>query len=125
MLCCLSFPAQASDSTWLLCDNGKLAVNLLEHRDEVHGKIGKRTVSIALIFGMNIASGELDNTYSGETSSGKIFLTSTPKNQSKFVGNIVVDYQKAVVLLNGTLTLLGSPYPIRTKLQCRDMRSDL
>jgi hypothetical protein len=125
MVCLLSLPAQASDSTWMLCDNGKLAVNLLEHRNGVQGNISKRTVSIALIFGMNIASGELDNTNGGETSSGRIFLTSTPKNHSKFIGNIAVDYAKAVVSLNGTLTLSGSPYQIRTQLQCKDMHSNL
>jgi hypothetical protein len=125
MFCLLSLPAQASDSTWLLCDNGKLAVNLLEHRNGVKGNISKRTVSIALIFGMNIATGELDNTYGGETSSGKILLTSTPKNQSKFSGNILVNYAKAVVSLNGTLTLSGSPNPIHTQLQCKDMQAKL
>ncbi len=125
MVCLLSLPARALDSTWLLCDNGTLAVNLLEHRNGVQGNISKRTVSIALIFGMNIATGELDNTYGGETSSGKILLTSTPKNQSKFSGNILVNYAKAVVSLNGTLTLSGSPYPIRTQLQCKEMQSKL
>jgi hypothetical protein len=109
----------------MLCDNGKLAVNLLEHRDEGHGQLGKRTVSIALIFGMNIATGELDNIYSDETSSGKILLVSTPKNQSKFSGNIVVNYQKAVVSLNGTLTLSGSPNPIHTQLRYKGMVGEL
>jgi hypothetical protein len=112
-----SLPCQASDSLWLLCDNGKLAMNLLEHRS-ADGQ--GRVTSLTLLLGMNNLSGQLTN-----TDSGKVLLTSNPKNKTSFNGNVAVNYSKKVVSLNGILKLSGERFSINTQLQCKEMRVDL
>jgi len=107
----LSLPALASDSIWLLCDNGKLALNLLEHRS-ANGT--GRVTSLNLLLGMNIFSGQLNN-----TDSGKVYLTSTNGNNGHFKGNVSVNYPQETVYLQGTLYLTDSNLKINSKLHCK------
>ena len=112
-----SLPTQAADSLWLLCDNGHLAMNLLEHRSaDGRGRI----TSLSLLFGSNIFSGRLSN-----TNSGKVLLITTPKVKNNFNGDVVVDYSKKAIVLKGILNLNGSRFKINTQLECKEMSSNL
>jgi hypothetical protein len=118
MLSFLSLPALASDSLWLLCDNGSLAMNLLEHRS-ADGQ--GRVTSLILLYGVKTFSGELTN-----TNSGRVFLTSTLKDENNFIGDVTVNYAQRVVSLRGVLELAEERrFSINTQLKCKEMRSKL
>jgi hypothetical protein len=129
----LSQTAQAADSLWLLCDNGELAVNLLEHRNGVEGNVQKRAISLTLLKGNNIFAGELDTTKQNAKNPRRVSLSSTLKgNKSSFIGNIAIDLDysnpKKVLFLNGDLRLPFNPgrrFKINSQLQCKEMRSNL
>jgi hypothetical protein len=112
-----SLPAQAADSLWLLCDNGHLAMNLLEHRSP-DGR--GRVTSLNLLFGSNTFSGRLAN-----TNSGKVVLVGTPKGKNSFNGDVAVDYSNKAIVLKGLLNLNGSRFKVNTQLECKEMRSNL
>jgi hypothetical protein len=113
----LNLSCRAADSLWLLCDNGNLAMNLLEHRSaDGQGRI----TSLMLLLGANAFSGQLT-----DTNSGKVFLDSSPKGKNKFNGSVAINYSKKVVSLNGTLSLGGDRFNINTRLQCKELRSNL
>jgi hypothetical protein len=110
-------PSQAADSLWLLCDDGHLAMNLLEHRS-ADGK--GRVTSLSLLLGSNTFAGRMNN-----TNSGKVLLVSTPKGKNSFNGNVAVDYSKKAIALKGILNLNGSRFKVNTQLECKEMRSNL
>lgn len=112
-----SLPGQAADSRWLLCDNGNLALNLLEHRS-ADGQ--GRATALTLLLGANVFSGQLNN-----ADAGKVILSSLARNQGSFRGDVAVNHQKKLASLNGTLTLSGNLFNIRTQLKCKEMRSAL
>jgi hypothetical protein len=113
----LSLPCRAADSQWLLCDNGKLALNLLEHRSaDGQGRI----TNFTLLLGANIFLGQLT-----DTNSDKVILSSPSKDKSSFRGDVAVNHQKKIVLLNGTLNLSGNLFNLRTQLKCKELRSNL
>jgi hypothetical protein len=120
---------QASDSLWLLCDNGKLAVNLLEHRNGVVGAVQKTALSITLLNGNYVFTGELDTTNQNAKKPRRVLLSSIVKDdRSRFIGNISIDYlePKMILFLNGNLRLGGAPdlnLKINSQLQCKEMRS--
>jgi len=110
-------PVQASDSLWLLCDNSHLALNLLEHRS-ADGQ--GRVTSLSLLLGVNIFSGQLN-----DTNSGKVILKSIAKNKSNFIGYLSVNYSQETVSLKGILDLTDGRFNINTRLKCKEMRPDL
>jgi hypothetical protein len=110
-----SLSAQAADSTWLLCDNGSLALNVLEHRAGASG----RATSLTLIYGMHIMKGELVNADAGAIS----LDGSEPGAVKTFNGNISISYQKNAVVLSGAMDLYGTPTRVRTQLKCKVMKN--
>jgi hypothetical protein len=110
-------PSQAADSLWLLCDDGHLAMNLLEHRS-ADGQ--GRVTALRLLLGSNTFVGQLTN-----TNSGKVLLVGTPKGRNNFNGDIAVDYAKKVIGLKGLLNLNGDRFKVKTQLKCKEMRSNL
>ena len=93
--------AFAGDIAWLLGDNGKVAVNVFEHRSGMG-----RAIGVTLIYGSFFLQGELH-----DTNSGKITLVSSdpqPEGRYTFTGTISVNYEKSQVTLKGTMTE-GSP----------------
>jgi hypothetical protein len=129
----LSHSVQAADSLWLLCDNGELAVNLLEHRNGVEGNVQKRAISLTLLKGNNIFSGKLDTTKQNAKSPRRVSLFSILKgDKSSFIGKIAIDLDysnpKKVLFLNGDLRFSSDPdrrFKINSQLQCKEMRSNL
>jgi hypothetical protein len=129
----LSQSAQAADSLWLLCDNGELAVNLLEHRNGVKGNVQKRAISLTLLKGNNIFSGKLDTTKQNAKHPRRVSLSSILKgDKSGFIGNMVIDLDysnpKKVLFLNGDLRFQSDPdrrFKINSQLRCKEMRSSL
>jgi hypothetical protein len=117
ILSLLSLPAQASDSLWLLCDDGHFVLNLLEHR-AADGQ--GRVTSLSFLLGVNIFSGQLN-----DTNSGKVILTSIAKDKSNFIGDVSVNYSQETVSLKGILDLTDSRFNINTRLKCKEMRPDL
>ncbi len=113
----LSLPSQAADSRWLLCDDGNLVLNLLEHRS-ADGQ--GRATALTLLLGANVFSGQLTN-----TDAGKVILSSLPKNKGSFRGDVAVNHQKKLVSLNGTITLSENIFNLRTQLKCKELRSAL
>jgi hypothetical protein len=113
----LNLPSQAADSRWLLCDNGKLAMNLLEHRS---GDGQGRTTDLILLLGSNIFRGQLAN-----TDLDKVILSSLSQDKSSFRGEVAVNHQKNLVSLKGTLNLSGNLFSIKTQLKCKELRSNL
>ena len=126
----LSQNAQAADSLWLLCDNGELAVNLLEHRNGVDGNVQKRAISLTLLKGNNIFSGEIDTTKQNAKNPRRVSLSSVLKgDQSYFIGNVAIDLDysnpKKVLFLNGNLKFQSEPdrmFKINSRLYCKEMR---
>jgi hypothetical protein len=112
-----SLPTYAADSSWLLCDDSHLAMNLLEHRS-ADGR--GRVTSLSLLVGSNTFAGRLNN-----TTSAKVLLISTPKGKNNFNGNVAVDYAKKVIVLKGLLNLNGSRFKVNTQLECKEMSSNL
>jgi hypothetical protein len=129
----LSQTAQAADSLWLLCDNGELAVNLLEHRNGVEGNIQKRAISITLLKGNNIFAGKLDTTKQNAKNPRRVSLSSSLKgDKSGFIGKMAIDLDysnpKKVLFLNGDLRFPSDPnrkFKINSQLQCKEMQSNL
>jgi hypothetical protein len=131
----VSQSAQAADSLWLLCDDGKLAVNLLEHRNGMDGNVQKRAITITLLLGSNIFVGELDTTSQDASNPRKVSLSSiSTGDKSSFSGTITIDLdysnpnQKKVLFLNGNLRLqsdLNRKLKINSQLQCKEMQSNL
>jgi hypothetical protein len=113
----LSWPSQAADSRWLLCDNGQLALNLLEHRS-ADGQ--GRTTALTLLLGAHVLGGQLTN-----TEADKVILSSPSPDKSSFKGDVAVNYQKKLVFVHGTLNLSGNLFNIRTQLKCKELRSNL
>jgi hypothetical protein len=110
--------SQAADSSWLLCDDGNLALNLLEHR-----KTGDtRETSLRLMLGEHSCIGILDNINPSNINSGNIFLRG---NSTRFKGYIAIDYTKKIVDLIGNLRLFDSNYPVKTKLKCKELQSSI
>lgn len=110
LLVLLAGSAQAADSLWLLCDDGGLALNLLEHRDEG----GSRLTDLALIYGYHVLLGELKG------DEGDVVLKG--KSKKKFKGHVKITYADKVVTVNGSLLLSGKiSSPVNAQLKCKEM----
>jgi hypothetical protein len=107
----------ASDSTWLLCENGHFAANLVEHRS--HDGRG-RVTSINLFLGMNLFTGELH-----DSESGHVFLPSFSKNRDGFTGDVSIDFTKNTFHIKGILRLEDDRYEVNSELACKEMTVDL
>jgi len=111
----LSSAAFAADSTWLLGDNGNLAVSTLEHREG-----DGRATSVTLILGMHLLTGHLS-----DADSGQIILTEIGSAKSggyKFKGSISVDYGASTITLKGKLDMAGATDDINAVFKCKEMR---
>jgi hypothetical protein len=88
--------AFARDSTWMLGDNGKIALNTLEHRSGSGGRV----TEVTLIFGMHLLRGKLV-----DTDSGPITLkeAGSSKYSYTFGGTIGVDYQTNKMTVKGKI----------------------
>lgn len=92
----------ARDSTWLLADNGKLAVTTFEHR------AGEgRATTVTVIYGEHILRGVLNDADSGRIKLKKE-TPQEPENDYRFTGNISINYEKSQITLKGKLTVGGS-----------------
>ena len=109
-LCLLAGSAQAADSKWLLCDDGGLALNILEHRNEGdHGLI-----DLALIYGNHVLLGELKG------NEGDVILKGG--NKKRFKGHVKITYADRVVTVNGSLLLSGElSSPVNAQLKCKEL----
>jgi len=105
--------AQAADSTWLLCDNGVIAVSSVEHRA---GDGFNRMTSLSLILGGNIFGGELRG-----ADAGKVSLSG--KNNDGFTGTVSIDYSTNRLMLKGILNMSNSAFNIDSELQCKEMNA--
>jgi len=106
--------AAARDSSWLLCENGKLAVNTLEHRS---GATSRQT-DIALIYGANILTGVVK-----DTSKGPVSLSG---GGSSFKGTVEVDYGDDYRLtIKGRLILADEKFNISYVLPCKELEGEL
>ena len=113
----LSAKGFAADSTWLLCDNGKLAVNLLEHR--AADGMG-RVTSLLLLLGANLFKGELVNVDAGEVSlQGN---AAGAPGENVFAGNLAVNYATKNLVLKGTLITFGQAFNVDATLKCKELR---
>jgi len=107
--------SHAADSTWLLCDNGSLAMNLLEHRNGADG----RATDLALIYGTHILKGQLI-----DVDAGPVALDGSEASAVKtFKGSVSVNYVKNTVSLRGVLSLYGSPSRVSAVLKCKVMKN--
>jgi hypothetical protein len=114
-LCVFGSFAEARDSSWVLCENGSLVVNALEHRADA----STRSTSYALIFGARILKGELPESQS------KVTLDEKTKLPSTFKGTIVMSEDMSSVTLKGPLVLDGQAYEqIDVTLPCKQMNND-
>lgn len=98
-LAAFTVSTKAADSTWLLGDNGKVAVNSLEHRLGASG----RGTDVTLIIGSHLLKGSLVN-----RDSGKITLKETGRDGYTFEGTIAIDYQNSQTTLKGRIKFGGS-----------------
>lgn len=106
----LAGSVQAADSQWLLCDDGGLALNLVEHRLGAE----ERVTDLALIYGSHILLGELKG------NEGDVVLKSA--NKKKFKGHVKIIYADKVVTVNGSLLLAGKiSSPVNAQLKCKEL----
>jgi hypothetical protein len=104
--------ALAGDSTWLLCDSERLALNVFEHR----GRGGDtRDTDLTLIFGGFSFVGTLANKTTGRV----VLKPSYSTKLDGYHGRVTLDFSAGVVSLKGKLTLNGTRFPVETKLACR------
>jgi hypothetical protein len=109
--------AHASDSEWLLCDDGSLALNLFEHR-AADGM--NREADLKLLLGDHLLLAVLKN-----VDSGPVNMKSPTVPTDAFAGKITIDYAKNKVTLKGKLTLNGQASDLKTSLACKELRSKL
>ncbi len=110
-----SSAARAADSTWLLGDNGKIAVSTHEHRAGAG-----RATSVTLIYGVHLLVGELKDTDSGPITLREISDGEEDK-ANNFKGQITVDYERTRVTLAGNLDLGAGPQKINFRIGCKEM----
>ena len=115
-LAAFSPSAEARDSTWLLCDNGGLVLNVLEHRVS----IDDRTSELTLIYGAHVYEGQLFGVYEGD-----IKLTSRHSKDSKFDGQLVLNFAKKEALISGNLFINGEKFAISDRLPCKELEGKL
>ena len=113
----LSTSAFAHDSKWLLCQDGKLALNVYEHRQ---GGDSRQT-NLTLIMGSWQFNDQVESDFTGKPIS--VMLTGTPEDENDFVGTVAIDYAtgNGVVTLKGVINLVGSKYPVEAKLVCNEL----
>jgi hypothetical protein len=109
--------ARAADSKWLLCDDGSLAVNSLEHR-AADG--ASRETGLKLMLGDHLVMGALKN-----VDSGKVRMKSPTVESDSFVGTIAIDYAKNKMTVKGKLTLNGTAFDLNAALACKELQSKL
>jgi hypothetical protein len=107
----------ARDSTWLLCSDDSLALSAHEHR--APGGDGRET-SLTLIFGVHEMRGVLR-----DADTGKVTLKRQATPDTKFAGQLSLDFEANTVALNGTLTIDGQPTKVKTTLECKQMSPEL
>lgn len=104
--------ANAADSAWLLCENTNLVVNVHEHRAAADG----REISFAMIYGMHVLQGTLNNKVRG------VVVLAGSTNESTFKGRVNVDFAENTLSLSGSLNLFGQNETLRTTLSCKEMQ---
>jgi hypothetical protein len=105
--------ARAADSAWLLCDNGKVALNVYEHR----ATADTRATDLTLLHGGHTLAGKLVN-----SDSGAVALKGGP---ATFKGTATVDYAGNRVVLKGKLALAAGRFDIDAELACKEMDGHL
>lgn len=108
--------AEARDSTWLLCDNGGLVLNVLEHRVS----IDDRTSELTLIYGAHVLEGQLLGVYEGD-----VKLSSRYAQGPKFEGRLSLDFAKKVALIRGDLFLDDEKFALSDRLACKELEGKL
>jgi hypothetical protein len=111
----ISVSAFAKDSVWLLGNDDKVAVNILEHR------VGSddRAAEITLIMGSWLLTGQVKDTGQGYTNPAPVTLTT--KNGT-FKGTISIDFEKTKVTLKGKLTLDDEPFTLNELIPCKELQ---
>jgi hypothetical protein len=112
-LCCF---ANAKDSLWGLGDNGKIAINLFEHRSSG----SSRLIDVTLIMGGWFLAGSVKEPSDGHVEDRPIRLAA--KNAS-FEGTISVKFGEdtSEIKLKGKLTLGHSPFALDESIDCKMM----
>jgi hypothetical protein len=101
-------PVHSGDSSWLVCNSSRLALNVFEHRTQGTS----RNTDYVLIYGGHVLTGTVVD--DAEDASLK-------NDSSTFAGTIKVDFAKSSVLLKGTLTLVGEPFAAAETMKCTTM----
>lgn len=110
-LCSLS---DAKDSLWGLGDNGRIAINFLEHRSEATSRV----IDVTLILGNWFVAGRIREPNDARVEDTPISLSA--KNAS-FEGTISVKFgsDKSEVKLKGKLTLGPSAFTLDESVDCK------
>jgi len=121
-----AFNTWAADSTWLLCNDGKLALNVFEHRD-ANGT--DRDTELTMIYGMHVYTATMssDDPSSAPDKNGfqAIWINGPHEDQDYFSGQIKIDYQADTVMMKGTALFDGSQTQINDLLHCKEMTGNL
>lgn len=105
--------AQAADSSWMICSDDHLVLNVYEHRVED----SQRAIEFTLIYGMHVMKGQLADENAGVVS----LLDDTTADVKEFFGHVAVDYETKTVGLNGELSLHNEVEIVSTTLDCKVM----
>lgn len=93
----LASNAWAGDSTWYLCDNGKFALNLLEHRSTDGSG---RAFSVALMYGAHVLQAEINV---GDSNFGTAKMTT---GNDSFDGTVSLGLEPSPnAIIDGKLTI--------------------
>lgn len=113
----------AADSSWLVCNDGKVVVNVFDHRaaDGVN-----RETNLTLIYGQFVYQAVMssDDPSSQPDKDGfqAIYINGPGEDQQFYTGTIKIDYSKNTMALKGQGFFgVSNPLKFDTTLPCREM----
>jgi hypothetical protein len=104
-------PAEGGDSLWMLCSSALVALNSFEHRSE--DGAGRNT-DYVLIYGGNTLTGTVVD------GADDVSMKGINGDNSTFTGKVTFDANNGGQV-QGTLTLLGTPFTVAETLKCTGM----
>lgn len=110
-LCLIATPTKMLASTWLLCDDGGLVLNIVEEKP--------LKSNLMMVFGGIMFSGILNGKDEGAVDLKNRF--------GGFKGTVKItpNGHKATVAVNGRISLLGEISPVNAMLVCKTMENTL
>lgn len=113
----IGFNAQARDSLWLLCEDGEIAVSVVERRAPSGAD---RETDFRLLYGAHSFRATLPDSYTD-----KVNMKSDSSRSLRFVGLVTADFSKSRVTLKGSFVDGADKTAIDRVLSCKELNPNL